>query len=78
MPLDRIITIERPVIIRDTFGSEISAWATLDTVWAGKRETSGDERFVPAANVTVACIANPPSTLLLYWHSGPCLAPGEE
>ena len=51
---NRIITIEKPVIIRDNFGSEVTTWATHSQVWAEKRETKSDEKFVPGSNVTVA------------------------
>ena len=34
---NRIITIEKPVIIRDNFGSEVTTWATHSQVWAEKR-----------------------------------------
>ena len=42
---NRIITIEKPVIIRDNFGSEVTTWATHSQVWAEKRETKSDEKF---------------------------------
>ena len=54
MPLDRIISLEEPVISRDTFGSDITTWAPLAQVWAEKRERKGKERFIPGSNVTLA------------------------
>ena len=54
MALDRIITIEQPVIDRDDFGSEVTTWAALDTVWAEKIPAKGKERFVNDANKVVA------------------------
>lgn len=52
--LNRIITIEHPVTVRGRFGGEVTTWETYNEVWADKRQTSGDERFVAGANVTVA------------------------
>ena len=54
MPLDRIISLEEPVISRDTFGSSITTWAPLTQVWAEKLERKGKERFVNDANKVVA------------------------
>ena len=67
MPLNRIIEIQKSVIVRDSFGGEISTWATLDKVWTEKRQTSGDERFVPGANIKVATRA---ATFRIRYGSG--------
>ena len=54
MALDRIITIEQPVISRDAYGAEVTSWATLAEVWANKIPAKGKERFIPGANIKVA------------------------
>ena len=54
MPLNRVITIERPVITRDSFGSQIETWEILDQVWAEKRQTKGSSRFANNSNISVA------------------------
>ena len=51
---NRIITIEKPTITRDRFGSEIEGWGTHAQVWADKMPATGKERFSPGSNVTVA------------------------
>ena len=50
----RFITLQRPVVTRDSFGSVISTWVDVDRVWAGLTEQRGKERFVPGAAVVVA------------------------
>ena len=67
MPLDRIITIEYPSISRDTFGSELRTWATLDQVWADKIPATGKERFVPGSNVQLATRA---ATWRIHYQPG--------
>ena len=43
MPLDRIITIERPVISRDSYGSVVTNYEPLAQVWAEKMPAKGAE-----------------------------------
>ena len=49
--LDRIITVERPVETRGSFGSVVTTWETLTEVWARKTAAkSGKERFAAGSN----------------------------
>ena len=50
--LDRIVTIEKPTVARDRFGSELLTWTLLAEVWAEKRRGSrpSSERFINDAN----------------------------
>ena len=48
--LDRIIEIQRRIVTRDSFGSELETWAALDTVWAHVNQTGADEKFENNAN----------------------------
>ena len=43
--LNRIVTIEKPTISRDRFGSELVTWKPFAEVWASRRSTGGDERY---------------------------------
>ena len=52
--LDRIIEIQRRVVTRDSFGSEVETWAELETVWANVNQTGADEAFRNEANREVA------------------------
>ena len=44
--LNEIVSIERPTIVRDNFGSEIKTWLQLDSVWANVQPITGSERFL--------------------------------
>ena len=48
--LDRIVSIEKPTISRDSFGSEILTWRELAEVWANVRPTGAEERFRQDSN----------------------------
>ena len=48
--LDRIVSIERPTIARDSFGGEIKTWLELAEVWANVRPITGQERFQQESN----------------------------
>ena len=62
MALDRIITIEQPVISRDSYGSVVTNYEPLAQVWAEKMSAKGAEKmpakgaekFIPGSGVTVA------------------------
>ena len=54
MALDRIITIEQPVISRDSYGSVVTNYEPLAQVWAEKMPAKGAEKFIPGSGVTVA------------------------
>ena len=43
--LNRIVSIERPTVSRDHFGSEILKWIQLAEVWANVRPVTGEERY---------------------------------
>ena len=43
---NRIITIERKTVTRDSFNSEVEAWVELAQVWAEKFTTKPSEKFV--------------------------------
>ena len=48
--LDRIVTLESPIVSRDSYGGEIITWLAVVTVWANKRPLSAKERFIATAN----------------------------
>lgn len=43
-PLDRLVTLQAPVVARETdFGAEVITWTDVDTVWARRTEDSASE-----------------------------------
>lgn len=51
-PLDRRATLQRPVLSRGAAGEALTAWQTVATVWASKRDVRGREFL--AAGMTQA------------------------
>ena len=47
---NRIVSIEKPTISRDDFGSEIRKWIELAEVWANVRPAGAEERFRQDSN----------------------------
>ena len=54
LQLNRIISIEKPTVARDSFGSEILTWGELAEVWASVNQTGVSEKFVNDANRELA------------------------
>ena len=48
--LDRIVSIEKPTVARDSFGSEIRKWIELAEVWANVRPAGAEERYRQESN----------------------------
>ena len=48
--LNRIVSIEKPTIARDNFGSEIRKWIQLAEVWANVRPAGAEERYRQDSN----------------------------
>ena len=48
--LNRIVSIEKPTIARDNFGSELRKWIELAEVWANVRPAGAEERFRQDSN----------------------------
>ena len=49
-PLDRIVTLQRRVVSRDSFGSEVERWDTVEDLWASVRLTGVREQYLSNAN----------------------------
>ena len=49
MALNRIITIQRREVTRDTYGAPIESWIELAQVWAEKLRVKPSERFIKRA-----------------------------
>ena len=52
--LDRIVELQEPAIKRDLYGSEITTWNTVDTVWANVNQTGTSENFQNDADRAIA------------------------
>ena len=48
--LNRIVSIEKPTIARDNFGSELRKWIELAEVWANVRPAGAEEQFRQDSN----------------------------
>ena len=48
--LNRIVSIEKPTVARDSFGSEILTWGELAEVWANVRPAGAEERYRQESN----------------------------
>ena len=48
--LNRIISIEKPTVARDSFGSEILTWGELAEVWANVQPAGAEERYRQESN----------------------------
>ena len=48
--LDRIVSIEKPTVARDSFGSEILTWRELAKVWANVQPAGAEERYRQESN----------------------------
>ena len=51
---DRLITIERPLDVRDPLGGVVTKFFELDTVWAAYRPIRASEQFRRGSNRTQA------------------------
>ena len=52
------VTIQEQVISRDEYGAEIITWGDVATVWASVLPTTGQERFVAAAQQQLATMSH--------------------
>ena len=43
--MNRYITIETPTVTQDSFGGEVTTWATFAVVWAARVDMKARERF---------------------------------
>ena len=43
--LNERITIQRATVTQNAFNENVESWNTLATVWAGRRDASGSERY---------------------------------
>ena len=50
MRFNRIVSIEKPTVARDSFGSEIRTWRELAEVWANVRPAGAEERYRQDSN----------------------------
>ena len=66
MALTSIVTLEEKVVTRDSFGSDVERWDTVDDLWASIRQTGATEQYLTEAD-RVQAIRN--AIVRIRWRS---------